>query len=104
MADELEVRVTITRKASTEHGGADHEVSSVASTMPSADRERFLAYLVDVYGKPDDEGNVPTQNDIIKSYWAALTAGTVANIERWEKDAAAQAAREAVTAITVETA
>lgn len=99
MADELEVRVTITRKASTEHGGADFEVASVASTMNDADRQRFLAFLVDTYGQPDEEGNVPTVNDVIKAYWSSITKGTVNNIERWEKESAAQAARDAVTPI-----
>lgn len=100
MADELEVRVTVTRKASTEHSGADHEIATVTSTMNSADRVRFLTYLAATLGT-DDDGNARTQEQIIAAFWAGISAGTVANIVRYEQEAAAQSARDAVTPISV---
>ena len=100
MADELEVRVTVTRKSSTEHSGSDYNIATVASTMNSADRVRFLGFLVSTYGM-DAEGNPRDQQQIIEAYWDAISAGTVANIERWEQELAAAAARNEVRPITV---
>lgn len=100
MADELEVRVTITRKASTEHAGADVQIANISTEMNSADRERFLGYLVAKFGLDADgiQRDVPA---IVGAYWSAVTDGTVANIESWEKELAAAAARAAVTPIQV---
>lgn len=100
MADELEVRVTVTRKASTDNGGADRQIAEVASTMSSADRQRFLAFLFATHGL-DEEGNQRTQQQIVEAFWAGISAGTVSNIVRFEQEAAARAARDAVTPIAV---
>lgn len=100
MADDLEVRVTITRKASTEHNGEDHVIASVASTMNSSDRERFLAFLVATYGL-DGDGNQRTQQQIIEAFWQPIAASTAANIENWEREVVALAARNGVPPVTV---
>jgi hypothetical protein len=99
MADELEVRVILTRKASTDHSGADYVIAEVGNTMSNADRLRFLAYLLATHGV-DENGSQRTQKQIIAKFWAGISDSTVAAIVRFEEENAAKAARDAVTPVT----
>ena len=98
MANELEVRVTLTRKNSTDHSGSDYVIAEVGNTMSSADRLRFFAYLVAMHGV-DENGNQRTQEQIIEEFWAGISNGTVAGIVRFEQENAAKSARDAVTPV-----
>lgn len=100
MSDELEVRVIVTRKNSSDHEGTDQHVATVVSKMNSEDRVRFLQFLFATYGL-NEEGEYRTQQQMVEAYWAAISAGTISNIERWEKEIAAQKARDSVTPIKV---
>ncbi|WP_284262453.1 hypothetical protein [Roseicyclus amphidinii] len=100
MADELEVRVTVTRKNSTDHAGADHVIATVASMMDDSGRLRFLNYIVATHGV-DEEGNPRTPQQMIEAFWSGISAGTTANIQRYEQEVAAQAARDAVAPLAV---
>jgi phosphoserine phosphatase len=77
-------------------------VGTISSTLTltSADSDRLLAFLAATYGT-DAEGNARTPQQMIEAYWAAMAAGTVSSVQRWEQEQAAQTAREAVPPLTV---
>lgn len=100
MADELEIRVTVTRKNSTEASGADVQLAQVVSLANSADRVRFLQFMFATYGT-DADGNPRDQQGMVEAFWEGIERGTAANIEGWEREVAAQSARNAVAAFSV---
>ena len=100
MADELEIKVTITRKLSTENAGADEQIAEVISIASSADRVRFLSFMVAAYGL-DDAGQARTQQGMVEAFWEGIERGTAANIEGRQREIDAQTARDAVGAFTV---
>lgn len=84
-------------------------VGSTIGTIPyvseiadSDESDKFLAYLRDMHGT-DDDGNPRTAEQMVELYWQGIVNGTVANIERWEREKASQAAAAAVTPITITT-
>lgn len=74
----------------------------VADTLAQEHSDRFMGWLASAYGT-DPEGNPRSPADMIAACWASIRAGVFANIEAFERDVAAQAARDAVPPMASET-
>lgn len=67
----------------------------VADTLEPVHSDRFMAWLAATYGRNEAGEQLPPA-EMIAACWAAIRSGVFANIEAWERDVAAQAARDAV--------
>lgn len=77
--------ITVTDKLSQEHS------------------DRFTAWLVATYGKNDD-GEDRSPAEMIEACWSAIRRGVFANVEAYEREVAAQSARDAVKPMESKTA
>lgn len=69
--------------------------ASIVTEYDQENSDRFVAFMMAEYGT-DEDGNPRDLEGVVGAMWAAITAGVHANIERHEREAAAQAARDAV--------
>ncbi|TFL16453.1 hypothetical protein [Jannaschia formosa] len=69
--------------------------ATVTTTLTKVESDRLTAYLAAMHGV-DAEGNPRDLEGMVRAYWAGVVQGTAANVERHEREAAAQAARDAV--------
>lgn len=85
--------------------GGDPIVAS--RKMSDTDMGRFLAAYGTAYAVPvmDEESGVEVMTpltdplEIVEAIWTGIMAGMAANVESFERDAAARAARDSVTPI-----
>jgi hypothetical protein len=68
---------------------------TVSDTLTQEHSDRFMAWLAATYGR-NEAGEQRPPAEMIAACWAAIRSGVFANIEAWEGDVAAQAARNAV--------
>ena len=71
---------------------------AVTKTLSSTDSDRLMAYLANAYGV-DALGEPRTPVEMVAAYWDAITAGTLANVQNYEREKAAKLARDAITDI-----
>lgn len=79
--------------------GSTIGTATIVTEYDQTNSDRLVAYLTAMHGT-DTEGNPRDLQGIVSAYWAGIRAGTHANVERWEKEQAAAAAREAVVPMT----
>lgn len=69
--------------------------ATIVTEYDQANSDRFVAFLAAQYGV-DQDGNPRDLEGTVGAMWDAIAAGVHSNIERWEAEAAAAAARDAV--------
>lgn len=79
--------------------GSTIGTATIVTEYDQANSDRLVAYLTALHGT-DAEGNPRDLQGTVEAYWDGIRAGTHANVERWEKEQAASAAREAIVPMT----
>jgi len=75
--------------------GSTIGTATIVTEYDEANSDRFVAYLMAMHGT-DAEGNPRDLQGMVQAHWDGIRNGTHANIERWEAEQAAQAARASV--------
>ena len=76
---------------------------TVPLELTSIQSDRLMAYLVGMYGtKTVDGETVPrTPQEMVEAYWSAIVRGTLDNVENFEREELAKAAKASVKPFTV---
>lgn len=82
-----------------EISGSDVGTVTLTDTLDKGNSDRFMSWLAAAYGTGvNEDGSPKVRNpaEMVEACWNAVRSGIFNNIVSWEKDQAAQAAREAV--------
>lgn len=75
---------------------------TITESLEGDNADRVLAYLLEAY-RLDLNGQARTPTEVVATYWAGVRADLFERVLRFEQEAAAQAARDAVEPVTSET-